>query len=128
LRKAFYLNDMRYWYGTTLPCSPLLLCGGQNDPTVFYSVNTGTMAAFWHALPTVLTLNIDPSTAPSGPFAAIEAGFQVSEAQELAYLQTAAGGALTLAEAEQDLIEGYHVAVDPFCALAARSFFAPFVE
>ena len=30
-----------------LPPSPTLLCGGEKDPTVFFSVNTGTMQAFW---------------------------------------------------------------------------------
>src|SRR6266403_4771629 len=45
LRLAFYKNDLcnAGW----APTSPTLLCGGDADPTVFYSVNTGTMAAFW---------------------------------------------------------------------------------
>lgn len=123
LRKAFYLNDMRYWYGSTLPGAPLLMCGGENDPTVFFSVNTGTMAAYWHGVPTVSTLDVDPSGGASGPYAAIQGAFQSSEAQELAYLQTAAGGGLSASAAEEQLVEGYHVAVDPFCALAARAFF-----
>ncbi|HEX4051909.1 MAG TPA: hypothetical protein VHY19_13635 [Steroidobacteraceae bacterium] len=123
LRKAFYLNDMRSWYGSTLPGAPLLMCGGENDPTVFYPVNTGTMAAFWSAVPTVSTLDIDPAGGPSGPYAAIQGAFQTSEAQQLAYLQTAPGGGLSATAAAEQMIEGYHVAVDPFCALAARAFF-----
>jgi hypothetical protein len=74
-------------------------------------------------VPTVFTLDVDPAGAPSGPYAAIQTGFQTSEAQELAYLQTAPGGGLPAAAAEQTLIEGYHSAVAPFCALAARAFF-----
>jgi acetyl esterase/lipase len=123
LRTAFYLNDMRYWYGAVVPGAPLLMCGGENDPTVFYAVNTGTMAAFWSAVPTVSTVDVDPSSAPSGPYAAIQTAFQASQAQELAYLQTAAGGGLSASAAEEQLIEGYHSAVDTFCALAARAFF-----
>jgi hypothetical protein len=111
LRKAFHLNDMRSWYGSVVPGAPLLMCGGENDPTVFYSVNTGTMAAFWSGVPTVSTLDVDPTT-PSGTYAAIQAGFKQYEAQEIA----SAG----LATWE----ENYHIAVAPFCALAARSFFA----
>jgi hypothetical protein len=99
------------------------MCGGENDPTVFFSVNTGTMAAYWSAVPTVSTLDVDPSGAPSGPYAAIQTAFKGSEAQQLAYLQTAAGGGLSATAAEATLIEGYHSAVDPFCALAARAFF-----
>jgi len=123
LRKAFYLNDMRSWYGSMVPGAPLLLCGGENDPTVFYPVNTGTMAAFWSGVPTVSTLDVDPAGGPSGPYAAIQGAFQASEAQQLAYLQTAAGGGLSATAAGEQLVEGYHVAVDTFCALAARAFF-----
>jgi len=123
LRKAFYLNDMRSWYGSTLPGAPLLMCGGENDPTVFYSVNTGTMAAYWSAVPTVFTLDVDPAGGPSGPYAMIQGAFQASQAQALAYLQTPAGGGLSLLSAETQLAEGYHSAVAPFCTLAARAFF-----
>ena len=124
LRLAAYYNDMRYWWGSTVPASPMLLCGGENDPTVFFSVDAGTMLAFWTGVPTVSSLDVDPAAGPSGPFAAIQGAFQASEAAELAYLQTAAGGGLTLAQAEEQLIESYHSDVLPFCALAARSFFA----
>jgi acetyl esterase/lipase len=124
LRKAFYLNDMRSWYGSMVPGAPLLMCGGENDPTVFYAVNTGTMAAFWSGVPTVSTLDVDPAGGPSGPYAAIQGAFQSSEAQELAFLQTAPGGGLSVSAAAEQLVEGYHVAVAPFCALAARAFFA----
>ena len=38
LRLAFYKNDLRN--GAWAPSSPTLLCGGDADPTVFFSVNT----------------------------------------------------------------------------------------
>jgi hypothetical protein len=69
---------------------------------------------------------LDVNGTPSGPFAALQTGFQESEAAELAYLQTAAGGGLTLAAAQALVIEGYHSAVAPFCAAGARAFFAEF--
>jgi hypothetical protein len=126
LRNAAYLNDMRY--GSWAPTAPTLLCGGDQDPTVFYSVNTGTMVAFWSGLPAGLITELDVSAPPSGPFAAIQTAFQTSQAQELAYLQSPAGGGLTAAAAQQQLVENYHISVAPFCSLAARSFFTPFVQ
>ena len=127
LRLDLYKNDMRY--GDWAPNSPTLLCGGENDPTIFFSVDTLTMAAFWSALPpnTVTVLDVDPAGGPSGPFALIQAGFQQSQVQLLAYLQTPAGGGLSLAEAEQALVQQYHgTSVPPFCELAARTFFSQF--
>ena len=106
LRQDFYLNDMRSgWY----PKVPTLLCGGDQDPTVFFSVNTETMAAYWSALPAGAVTVLDVNGTPSGPFEALQVGFQESEAAELAYLQTAAGGGLSLAAAEAQVIEGYHI-------------------
>ena len=127
LRLDLYTNDMRN--GSWAPNSPTLMCGGENDPTVFFSPDTLTMAAFWSGLPAglVTVLDVDPAAGPSGPFAPIQAGFQQSQVQLLAYLQTAAGGALSLAEAEQALIQEYHgTSVPPFCSLAARTFFSQF--
>jgi hypothetical protein len=127
LRLALYTNDLRN--GSWAPKSPTLLCGGENDPTVFFSADTLTMAAFWSLLPlgVVTVLDVDPATAPSGPFAAIQAGFQASQAQEYAFLQTAAGGGLSPADAKLQLIEEYHgTSVPPFCSIAARAFFSQF--
>jgi hypothetical protein len=125
-RKAFYLNDMRYWYGALAPSAPLLMCGGENDPTVFFSLDTLTMAAYWSGVPTVSTLDVDPAGGPAGAYAAIQSEFQATEAGEFAYLQTPAGGGLSAQAAETQLVEGYHVAVAPFCALAMRAFFSNF--
>jgi hypothetical protein len=123
LRQDFYLNDMRSgWY----PKVPTLLCGGDEDPTVFFSVNTGTMAAYWSALPAGAVTVLDVNATPGGPFETLQAGFQESEVAELAYLQTAAGGGLSLPAAEAQVIEGYHSAVAPFCAAGARAFFSQF--
>jgi acetyl esterase/lipase len=124
LRQDFYVNDLRN--GNWAPEVPTLLCGGDMDPTVYFTINTQTMAAFWAALPPGLVTVLDVSGTPAGPFAAIQKGFQDSELALLAYYQTAAGGGLSPAAAEQQLVENYHTDVAPFCSLAARSFFSQF--
>ena len=105
---------------------PTLLCGGDQDPTVFFSVNTQVMQAFWSALPAGLITVLDVGGTPAGPFMAIQAGFQTSEAQLFAFYQTAAGGGLSPAAAQEQIVAGYHTNVAPFCSLAARSFFSQF--
>ncbi len=126
LRQDFYVNDLRN--GPWAPTVPTLMCGGSLDPTVYFSVNTLTMAAFWKADPYVAVLDVDPQLPlkPAGPFAAIQAGFQTARAALFAYYQTAAGGGLSAAQAQQKITEGYHIDVLPFCSLAARSFFSQF--
>jgi hypothetical protein len=124
LRKDLYQNDLRA--GSWAPTVPTLLCGGSNDPVVFFSVDTEVMAAFWSGLSPnpVTVLDVDPAGGPSGPFAAIQTGFQTSQAAELALLQTPDGGGLSLANATQALVQNYHgTSVPPFCSLAARGFF-----
>ncbi len=128
-RQDFYVNDLRN--GNWAPTVPTLMCGGSLDPTVYFSVNTGTMAAFWHplvvaGLVTVLDVDPQPPAQPAGPFAAIQKGFQASQAALFAFYQTAAGGGLTPAEAQQKIVQGYHAAVSPPCTFAARSFFSQF--
>jgi acetyl esterase/lipase len=124
LRQAFYKNDLRN--GAWIPQEPTLLCGGDADPTVFFSVNTGTMAAFWSALPAGLVTVLDVGGTPTGPFGAVQTAFQASQAQSLAFLQSAAGGGLTPQAAQLQLVLGYHSSVAPFCSLAARAFFSQF--
>jgi acetyl esterase/lipase len=125
LRKGLYLNDLRN--GNWAPTEPTLLCGGDQDPTVFFSVNTGTMAAFWSPeVAAGLITVLDVGAAPTGPFAPIQQGFQASQQALLQYYESAAGGGLSPAAAQQQLVEGYHTNVAPFCALAARTFFSQF--
>jgi hypothetical protein len=127
LRKDLYMNDMRN--GGWAPTAPTLLCGGENDPTVFFAADTGVMESFWANLPagTVTVLDVDPASGPSGVFAPLQAAFQASQASQLAYLQTPAGGGLSAEAAAIQMVENYHgTAVPPFCSLAARYFFASF--
>ncbi|MDB6085007.1 MAG: hypothetical protein JWN43_2888 [Gammaproteobacteria bacterium] len=126
LRLDLYTNDLRN--GSWAPSSPTLLCGGGQDPTVFFSVNTQTMHAFWGASPAAPLITVlDVNAAPSGAFAPVQTGFIASQAQLLAFYLTPAGGSLSPAAAQQQLVQGYHANVAPFCALAARSFFSHFL-
>jgi pimeloyl-ACP methyl ester carboxylesterase len=125
LRLDLYKNDLRN--GGWAPTAPTLLCGGENDPTVFFQVDTLTMQAFFSAVPTspVSVLDVDPLAGPSGPFALIQASFQASQVAELALLE---GSGLSATKAEAQLLQDYHgTSVPPFCTLAARSFFTPFI-
>jgi hypothetical protein len=126
LRLALYTNDLRN--GNWAPSSPTLLCGGDQDPTVLFTLNTGTMAAFWRGLPAglVTVLDVNAAPTPGDAFAAVQTGFVDSQAALLAYYQTAAGGGLSLGAAFLQVVQGYHMAVAPYCALAARSFFSQF--
>jgi acetyl esterase/lipase len=107
-RLALNTNDLRN--GNWHPTSPTLLCGGKQDPTVFFDVNTSTMAAFWGAyvsagLITVLDVNAAPTA--NDPFAPIQGAFIASQ----------------MGLTPEQAVQGYHGAVAPFCALAASSFF-----
>jgi len=112
LRQDLKTNDLRSW----IPHSPLLLCGGGQDPTVFFNVNTLTMQAFWSALPPglVTVLDVNGTINPASPFAPLQAGFQTTLAALLA-----SGG-------QQAVVQNYHVTVAPFCTVAARGFFGQF--
>jgi poly(3-hydroxybutyrate) depolymerase len=128
LRQALYKNDMRKIFGLNgatpvLPAAPNLLCGGGNDPTVYY-LNTQIMQGFWMGAPTGLVtgVDVDPAT-PSGTFAQIQGAFKASQAATLQALIT---GGMTAPQAQQTMLQNYHGSVAPFCALAARSFFANF--
>jgi hypothetical protein len=123
LRLAFYKNDLRN--GSWAPNSPTLLCGGFLDPTVLFPVNTEIMATFWSAkVPAGLITKLDLNATPGGPFAALQTGFQDSQLAQLAYYESAAGGSLSPAAAQQLIVQGYHGAVAPFCTAAARAFFS----
>lgn len=116
MRVALKANDLRDW----VPASPLLLCGGQADPTVFFGLNTGVLQALWSApspaamAPGLLSvLDVDaPVSGPDDPYAAIKTGFALAKAGA-----TAQGGPAAA------LLMYHGVLVPPFCQLAARSFF-----
>ncbi len=114
LRRAAYRNSL---YNFALR-SPMLLCGGSQDPTVFYAINTPTARAYFAGqgvLPPQALVELNVDSAPTGasdPFAAVKVGFSTTLA--------AAGGMPAAATR-------YHgELVSPFCNAAARGFFAAF--
>lgn len=116
MRQAFKANDLRNW----APKRPVMLCGGNADPTVFYGANTTLMQGLWSApsplaLPAGLLTVLDVDSASGGaadPFAAVKAGFAQAKAGVAAQ-----GGA-------NAVVQAYHGAlVPPFCNVAARAFF-----
>jgi predicted dienelactone hydrolase len=122
LRNDLYVNDLRNsgW----APAAPTLMCGGSEDPTVFFAPDTELMAQFWAGVPTVSMLDVDPANGPSGPYAAIQTQFLAQKAAMIAYLESPAGGSMSPLFAEFTLLESYHgTYVPPFCSLAARMFF-----
>jgi len=122
LRQAFKRNDMRNW----TPSSPVQLCGGNADPTVFF-FNATIQQAYWKnaKVPAKLTtvLDVDASiTGANDPYAAIKQGFVAAKAA-LA-VQAVAGGATD--GGTSAVIESYHDQMAPFCMVAARTFFGNF--
>lgn len=123
LRQAFALNDLRSW----VPTSPVFMCGGENDPVVFFSANTQVMQAFWTyvaqpASPALVTvLDVDSAiSGPDDPFLLAKGGFAQAEAA----IDAAAGGG---AAGQSARTQSYHTTVAPFCSAAARGFFSQFL-
>ncbi|WP_201534600.1 alpha/beta hydrolase family protein [Psychrobacter immobilis] len=55
LRKALKDNDLRGY----IPKMPTLLCGGNQDPTVYYDINTGSMTAIIQQASTAPAANLN---------------------------------------------------------------------
>ena len=149
LRDDLYLNDLRNW----IPASPLLLCGGAQDPVVTFPVNTGIMSLWWQtqgvpvartaaALPTslVAVLDLESGLGAGDPYAPIEAGFQQAKADLYASGYQAASEAWLAANpgdaagadvagqagGQSAVAQNYHQTVEPFCQAAVRGYFSSF--
>ena len=123
LRQAFKRNDLRNW----LPLAPVLMCGGESDPTVFF-FNARIEQAYWQNanVPAGLTsvLDVDsPVAGPNDPYASIKREFAGAKAQVAS--QAVAGGATD--GGASAVLRAYHgELVASFCMVAARAFFAGF--
>jgi dienelactone hydrolase len=118
-RQALKLNDLRSW----TPVAPVMLCGGDQDPEVFYS-NTQLMQAYWaaHAPATapISVLDLDSTTHSAGVDGSLQSAFQVAKqaVAAAAVLQGATDGGATA------VFEAYHATlVAPFCLAAVVNFF-----
>jgi alpha/beta superfamily hydrolase len=121
LRQALKTNDLRNW----IPTAPVLLCAGDQDPTVFY-LNTQLMQGYWTAnVPrtSVTLLDVDSAATSGDPYADLKKGFAAAKA--LVAANAVAGGASdggTLA-----VLQAYHAGlVPPVCLSAVKSFFDGF--
>jgi len=123
LRHALYLNDLRG--GDWIPTTPLLLCGGHLDPSVFYTLNTDALLAHWNAsgVQSTLIASLDLSATPSGTFMSLQKEFQASQQALFAYYLSRGN---TSEQAITALQDTYHAALAPFCARAARAYFDRF--
>jgi hypothetical protein len=110
LRIQLKTNDLRNW----LPTSPMLLCGGNSDPTVFF-FNTTLMQDYWTTHPPATApvfLDVDSSPTADDPYATLKNAF--AAAKDLVFV---AGG-------EAAVLADYHATlVPPFCLNAVKSFF-----
>jgi hypothetical protein len=124
-RKALQANTLinNNW----VPNKPMLLCGGNADPTVFYAANTTPAKAYFDSkitnpllAPTVLDVD-SAATGPTDSFAQAKGGFALAKQATIA-AATAKGENTALAVAQK-----YHgELVPPFCNAAARGYFSQF--
>jgi hypothetical protein len=118
LRRALKTNDLRNWS----PTAPVLLCGGSQDPTVFY-LNAQLMQDYWAvAAPTasVTVVNVDAAPTDGDPYATQKNAFQA--AKDLVRTTAVIGGASDGGDAA--VFDAYHAAlVPPACLSAVKSFF-----
>jgi hypothetical protein len=121
LRQDLAKNDLRDFN----PSAPVLLCGGDNDPVVFY-MNTQLMQGYWavHA-PAAQdsVLDVDSAVGSSDPYADVKTGFAAAKAAVIA--SAIAGGATDGGQAA--VLSDYHAGlVPPFCLYAVARFFGGF--
>jgi hypothetical protein len=121
LRQDLAKNDLRNFD----PSAPVLLCGGDNDPTVFY-LNTQLMQGYWaaHAPSAQVTvLDVDSAVGSNDPYADIKNGFAAAKAAVEA--GAIAGGATD--GGQTAVLTDYHAGlVPPFCLFAVEKFFNGF--
>jgi alpha/beta superfamily hydrolase len=119
-RQALKVNDLRNW----VPTAPVLLCGGDADPLVFW-LNTSLMQNYWaaHAPASaqISVLDLEPPASSNVYYAKLQSDFAIAKdivaANAIAQGATD-GGALAVLEAYHTLL------VAPFCFAAVKSFFA----
>jgi pimeloyl-ACP methyl ester carboxylesterase len=118
-RKALQQNDLRSFS----PKTPTLLCGGHEDPVVFW-LNTEALQTYWQntAPPSTpfTVLDVDAATSNDDPYEDVKRRFAVAKdvVRATAVAQGADDGG------DEAVLEVYHGGlVAPFCMEAARDFF-----
>ena len=142
LRKALKANDLRGY----LPTMPVIMCGGNQDPMVFFDVNSSLMKKLWDTdtnktsatklgiididitnratrqKPVYQTLGFDSvnNNSIQSQSEKMQAGF-ASKVQNIAAIAAANGGNPSQAVAMQ-----YHGLVTPYCMGVAQTLFSQF--
>jgi acetyl esterase/lipase len=118
LRRDTIRNDLRNY----VPNVPVMLCGGNADPTVFFASTQATAGFFLaHGMPatTLTVLDVDsPPTGAADPFAAAKIGFAQAKAAT-----AAAAGNDPVAQAQAVTMAYHGSLVAPFCMVSARAYF-----
>ncbi|HWF99894.1 MAG TPA: prolyl oligopeptidase family serine peptidase [Steroidobacteraceae bacterium] len=121
LRQDFARNDLRVFD----PTVPVLLCGGDSDPEVFY-LNTQLMQGYWaaHAPGAKVTvLDVDSAVGSNDPYGTLKDAFHAAKAAVAA--AAVAGGATD--GGQSAVLADYHAGlVPPFCLYAVEQFFGGF--
>lgn len=121
LRQDLAKNDLRDFD----PTVPVLLCGGDSDPEVFY-FNTQLMQGYWaaHAPSAQATvLDVDSAVGTNDPYATLKDAFHAAKAAVAA--AAVAGGATD--GGQSAVLADYHAGlVPPFCLYAVEQFFGGF--
>jgi hypothetical protein len=121
LRQDLKTNDLRNW----TPTAPMLLCGGDQDPTSFF-LNTQLMQDYWTSNPpatAVVVLDVDSAVTAGDPYADLKDGFAAAKA--LVAANAVLGGATD--GGATAVLEAYHAGlVPPVCLSAVKSFFDGF--
>lgn len=111
LRRVLKQNDLRSWS----PSAPVLLCGGNADPTVFWT-NTEAMQRYWSRVAPsapVTVLDVDAPSPDADPFRTYRDAFALAKA------------AVQLDGGDEAVRQSYHAGlVAPACLGAVREFFA----
>jgi alpha-beta hydrolase superfamily lysophospholipase len=121
LRQDLKTNDLRNWS----PAAPVLLCGGNQDPTAFY-LNTQLMQGYWMAnapSASVTVLDVDSAVTSGDRYADLKRGFAAAKAlfAANAVVRGATDGGATA------VLQAYHATlVPPVCLSAVKSFFDGF--
>jgi hypothetical protein len=118
LRQDLKTNDLRNW----APTMPTLLCGGDEDPEVFF-FNTQLMLVYWSKnAPSAPVTILDIASAPTASDSYANEKGAFNSAVTAVEVAAIAGGASDGGHAA--VLEDYHARlVPPFCLAAVKSFF-----
>ena len=121
LREALKTNDLRDW----MPSTPVFLCAGDEDPTVFY-INTQLILGYWAThVPAgaVSMLDVDSAATSADPYKNLKIAFAAAKA----LVASAAVSAGATDGGASAVLADYHAGlVAPFCVGAVKSFFDGF--